>query len=60
MHLYEYKLQRCFYKGTIVYIFQIVILCMLYVQYMAHINGYIHILLYFVLFYYTVHVSGVK
>ncbi len=22
MHLYEYKLQRCFYKGTIVYIFQ--------------------------------------
>ncbi len=62
MHLYEYTLQISFYKGTIVYIFQIVILCMLYVQYMAHINGYlhIHILLYSVLFYYTVHVSGVK
>ncbi len=62
MHLYEYTLQRCFYKGTIVYIFQIVILCMLYVQFTAHINGYlhIHILLYSVLFYYTGHVSGVK
>ncbi len=33
--------------------------CMLYVQYMAH-NGYIHILLYSVLFYYTGHVSGIK
>ncbi len=32
---------------------------MLYVQYMAHSNGYlhIHILLYSVLFYYTVHVQ---
>ncbi len=48
MHLYEYKLQRCFYKGTIVYIFQDVfcVCCM----YRAH-NGYIHILLYSVLFY---------
>ncbi len=55
MHLFEYKLP---YKGTIVYIFQI-IFCMLCVQYMAH-NGYIHILLYSVLFYYTVHVSGIK
>ncbi len=36
------------------------ILCMLYVQHMTHINGYIHILLYSVLFYYTVHVSGIK
>ncbi len=24
MHLFEYKLQRCPYKGTVVYIFQIV------------------------------------
>ncbi len=35
-------------------------LCMLYVQYMAHSNGYIHILLYSVLFHYSVHVSGIK
>ncbi len=55
MHLYEYKLQRCFYKGTIVYIFQNVFcVCCMYN------NGYIHILLYSVLFYYTVHVSGIK
>ncbi len=49
MHLYEYKLQICFYKGTIVYIFQIVfcVCCM----YMAHINVYIHILLYSVILY---------
>ncbi len=44
MHLFEYKLP---YKGTIVYIFQI-ILCMLYVQYMAHImDTFIY---YFILF----------
>ncbi len=31
MHLFEYKLQRCPYKGTIVYIFQIVFcVCCMY------------------------------
>ncbi len=31
MHLFEYKLQRCLYKGTIVYIFQIVFcVCCMY------------------------------
>ncbi len=54
MHLYEYKLQRCFYKGTIVYILYVV--CTVHGTH----NGYIHILLYSVLFYYTVHVSGIK
>ncbi len=31
MHLFEYKLQKCPYKGTIVYIFQIVFcVCCMY------------------------------
>ncbi len=31
MHLFEYKLQRCSYKGTIVYIFHIVFcVCCMY------------------------------
>ncbi len=60
MHLFEYKLQRCPYKGTIVYIFKIVF-CVCCIQYMAHSSGYLHIhILLSVLFYYTVHVSGIK
>ncbi len=55
MHLFEYKLQRCPYKGTIVYI--------LYVVCTVHGTQYdicTFILLYSVLIYYTVHVSGIK
>ncbi len=54
MHLYEYKLKRCPYKSAIVYILYVV--CTVHGTH----NGYIHILLYSVLFYYTVHVSGIK
>ncbi len=35
MHLFEYKLQRCPYKGTIVYIFQIVF-CVCYMYSTCH------------------------
>ncbi len=53
------KLQKCPY--TIVYIFQILFcVCCMYSPWHTVMNKYIQILLYSVLFYYTIHVSGIK
>ncbi len=51
---------KMFFIRVLLFTYFTLYLCMLYVQYMTHINGYIHILLYSVLFYYTVHLSGIK
>ncbi len=48
VHLFEYKLQRCFYKGNIVYIFHIVFcVCCVYSTWHTVIYTLIH---YFILF----------
>ncbi len=48
MHLFEYKLQRCLYKGTIVYIFQIVFcVCCMYSRWHTVKDTFIN---YFILF----------
>ncbi len=62
VHLYEYKLQRCFIRVLLFTYFTLYFVYVVCTVYMAHSNGYlhIHILLYSVLFYYTVHVSGIK
>ncbi len=65
VHLFEYKLQRCLYKGTIVYIFHIVFcVCCMYSTWHTVMDTctftFYFIMLCSVLFYDTVHVSGIK
>ncbi len=60
MHLYEYKLQICPYKGTIVYIFHIVFcVCCMYSTWHTVMDLFTY---YFIMFcsIIQVHVSGIK
>ncbi len=60
VHLFKYKLQLYLYKGTIVYIFQIVFcVCCMYSTWHTVMDT-CTFTYYFILFYYTVHVSGIK
>ncbi len=61
VHLFEIKLQRCLYKGTIVYIFEIVFcVCCMYSTWHTVMDT-CTFTFYFILFCsITVHVSGIK
>ncbi len=61
VHLFEIKLQRCLYKGTIVYIFEIVFcVCCMYSTWHTVMDT-CTFTFYFIMFCsITVHVSGIK